>query len=79
MIDDAADEIYPVTRNTKEHRITYKIGDGTTVAAYVAFHKEFIKIGDLLEDVRFPEGLGSSGNYSYCFTHKYCLKKLFVL
>lgn len=63
MIDDAKDEIYPVTRSTKENRITYKIGDGTTVASYVAFHKEFVKINDLLEDVRFPEGLGSSGKY----------------
>lgn len=63
MVDEALDEIYLVPANATDerHRICWKIQSGTTVAAFVAYQKEFVMIEDLLEDERFPEGLGHTG------------------
>lgn len=69
MVDESTDEIYQVSRKYTNdvHRVAYKIATNTTVAAHVAFTKEFVKIDDLIEDMRFPQGLGNSGTYSNYF------------
>ncbi|KAJ8952653.1 hypothetical protein NQ318_020968 [Aromia moschata] len=43
---------------TERHKVNWKIQKGTTVAAYVAYKKEYIMVDDILGDDRFPAGLG---------------------
>lgn len=44
-------------RNTY-HKVGWKISTNSTIAAYVACTKEYVLLEDILEDDRFPEGLG---------------------
>lgn len=69
MVDSASEEIYQVPKNVTDeaHKVNWKIQKGSTVAAYVAFKKEYILVDDILCDERFPAGLGYQGwsdNYS---------------
>lgn len=61
MVDDAANEIYYDTTLPSRHRVNWKISLNSTVAAHVAYTKEYVMIEDLLGDSRFPDGLGYKG------------------
>ncbi|XP_050308588.1 cAMP and cAMP-inhibited cGMP 3',5'-cyclic phosphodiesterase 10A-like isoform X1 [Anthonomus grandis grandis] len=60
MVDTASEEIFQVPKNVTDerHKVNWKIQKGSTVAAYVAYKKEFILVDDILCDERFPAGLG---------------------
>lgn len=60
MVDSASEEIYQSQRNFTgdRHKVNWKIQKGTTVAAYVAFKKEYVMVDDILGDERFPAGVG---------------------
>ncbi|GJQ85802.1 hypothetical protein Trydic_g20359 [Trypoxylus dichotomus] len=61
MVDLAQNEIYICPRNmnnvTTRNRITWKIEEGKSLAAYVACRMEYIMIDDILTDNRFPDGI----------------------
>lgn len=63
MADLAAGEIYQSPRNviSDRHKVNWKIEPGKTLAAYVAYNKEYIMVDDVLGDSRFPEGVGYKG------------------
>ena len=63
MVDTASEEIYQVPKNITDerHKVNWKIQKGSTVAAYVAFKKEYVMVDDILCDERFPAGLGYQG------------------
>ncbi|XP_068082303.1 cAMP and cAMP-inhibited cGMP 3',5'-cyclic phosphodiesterase 10A-like [Anabrus simplex] len=48
----------PKGRPNERHKVNWKIGPGTTVAAYVAEAKEYILVDDVVKDPRFPESCG---------------------
>ncbi|KAL1487955.1 hypothetical protein ABEB36_015336 [Hypothenemus hampei] len=60
MVDSASEEIYQVPKSVTEeqHKVNLKIQEGSTVATYAAFKKEFVLVDDILCDERFPNGLG---------------------
>ncbi|RZB39878.1 cAMP and cAMP-inhibited cGMP 3',5'-cyclic phosphodiesterase 10A, partial [Asbolus verrucosus] len=63
MMDSAANEIY-VSRKIptdERHKIRWNIENGTTVATYVANKKEYVLVDDILQDDRFPDGIGYEG------------------
>lgn len=62
MVDELANEIYFDALTPSRHRVNWKIEPNSTVAAYAAYAKEFVMIDDILEDARFPEGLGYKEN-----------------
>lgn len=64
LVDEAAGEIYQFQKsNTNDrHKVNWKIEEGKTVAAYVAFCKEFIMVDDILGDDRFLDGIGHKGD-----------------
>lgn len=63
MMDAATSEIYQSynTTLTDRYKIKWKIEEGTTVAAYVAYKKECVLVDDIICDSRFPEGIGYLG------------------
>lgn len=65
MIDQAHDQIYlskvePIPGRLK---LAWKIKESRMVATYVAFHKECVLCDDIIEDKRFPEGVGYQSYY----------------
>ncbi|XP_044258941.1 cAMP and cAMP-inhibited cGMP 3',5'-cyclic phosphodiesterase 10A-like [Tribolium madens] len=60
MMDPATNEIYQSKKTSQRDRykIRWKIQEGTTTAAYVAYKKNYVLIDDIIEDDRFPEGIG---------------------
>ncbi|XP_014246052.1 cAMP and cAMP-inhibited cGMP 3',5'-cyclic phosphodiesterase 10A-like [Cimex lectularius] len=58
--DDANGEIFQFSTHVvaQSHRVNYKIQPGTTLAAYVAYTKQYVVTEDCLSDARFPFGLG---------------------
>ncbi|XP_030754671.1 cAMP and cAMP-inhibited cGMP 3',5'-cyclic phosphodiesterase 10A-like [Sitophilus oryzae] len=60
MVDTASEEIYQVPKNITDerHKVNWKIQKGSTLAAYVAYKKEYVMVDDILCDERFPAGLG---------------------
>lgn len=44
------------------HKVNWKIGDGRTVASFVAQNKEYVMVEDILGDERFPDGVGHQGD-----------------
>lgn len=67
MVDSATDEIYQSQKNfqSERHKVNWKIQKGSTVAAYVAFKKEYVMVDDILGDERFPAGLGYHGTTKF--------------
>lgn len=63
MMDPATNEIYQhyKTPLSDRYKIKWKIEEGTTVAAYVAYKKECVLLDDIICDSRFPEGIGYLG------------------
>lgn len=61
MIDDSKTEIYLSTPIESRHKINWKIEKGTTVAAHVAFTKEFVMVDDVILQSEFPDGIGYDG------------------
>lgn len=63
MVDSGSEEIYQSQKNfqSERHKVNWKIQKGSTVAAYVAFKKEYVMVDDILGDERFPVGLGYQG------------------
>ncbi|KAG5883187.1 hypothetical protein JTB14_018203 [Gonioctena quinquepunctata] len=64
MVDSASEEIYQSQRNfpVERHKFKWKIQIGSTVAAYVAFKREYLMVDDVLGDDRFPAGVGYQGD-----------------
>nr|XP_023015593.1 cAMP and cAMP-inhibited cGMP 3',5'-cyclic phosphodiesterase 10A-like [Leptinotarsa decemlineata] len=64
MVDSASEEIYQSQRNFpgERHKVNWKIQKGSTVAAYVAFKREYLMVDDVLGDDRFPAGVGYHGD-----------------
>ncbi|CAG9858267.1 unnamed protein product [Phyllotreta striolata] len=64
MVDHASEEIYQSQKNfqTPRHKVNWKIQKGSTIAAYVAFKKEYIMVDEILGDERFLHGLGFEGH-----------------
>ncbi|KAK9875164.1 hypothetical protein WA026_005955 [Henosepilachna vigintioctopunctata] len=60
LVDSSTGIIFQSQRyfDIPEPRVRWKIEEGTTVAAHVAYKKEYIMIDDILEDDRFPMGIG---------------------
>lgn len=60
MMDPATNEIYKSRKTAQgdRHKIRWKIEEGTTTAAYVAYKKDYVMIDDIIQDDRFPEGIG---------------------
>ncbi|KAF5278629.1 hypothetical protein FQA39_LY00671 [Lamprigera yunnana] len=56
-VDAIAGVIYHSIKNDY-CRANWKIEPGHTVAAYVAYQKEYVMVDDVLGDLRFPEGVG---------------------
>lgn len=63
LVDEASGEIYQEQAKVSgvRHRVNWKIEPEKTVAAYVAFTKEYVMIDDVLGDRRFPQGVGHTG------------------
>lgn len=64
MVDEAAGEVYQIQKNVQSarHKVNWKIDDVQTVAAFVASNKEYVMVDDILDDTRFPQGVGNQGN-----------------
>lgn len=62
-VDNFNNEINQNPKNVQDprHKVNWKIGDGRTVASFVAQHKEFVLLDDILGDERFPDGVGHQG------------------
>ncbi|XP_044756182.1 cAMP and cAMP-inhibited cGMP 3',5'-cyclic phosphodiesterase 10A-like [Coccinella septempunctata] len=60
IVETATGEIYQSQRyfDIPEPRVRWKVEEGTIVAAYVASKKELVMIEDILQDERFPMGIG---------------------
>lgn len=53
---------YSSTRlKTSRHKISWKMNKNSTIAAYVACTKEYVLLEDIIEDNRFPDGIGYKG------------------
>lgn len=63
MADLAAGEIYQSPRNviSDRHKVNWKIEPGKTIAAYVAYAKEYVMVDEVLGDMRFPEAVAYKG------------------
>ncbi|XP_022919275.1 cAMP and cAMP-inhibited cGMP 3',5'-cyclic phosphodiesterase 10A-like [Onthophagus taurus] len=59
MVNEDLQEYYCCPRNNPnpERKIGWAVQEGSTVAGYVAARKEYVMIGDVLTDARFPEGV----------------------
>ena len=74
MMDPATNEIYQSKKipSSDRFKIRWKIKQQSTVATYVAYKKDYVMVDDILEDERFPEGIGYqsrvSGDGDYCLT-----------
>lgn len=64
-MDNVNKEIHQNPKNVQDprHKVNWKIGDGRTVASFVAQHKEYVMLDDVLGDERFPDGVGYQGRY----------------
>ncbi|XP_049824772.1 cAMP and cAMP-inhibited cGMP 3',5'-cyclic phosphodiesterase 10A isoform X2 [Aethina tumida] len=60
MVDESLNEIYLVPKAiySDRHKVNWKIQPGSTIAAYVAYKKEYVLLEDIFNDDRFPNGLG---------------------
>ncbi|CAH0549249.1 unnamed protein product [Brassicogethes aeneus] len=60
MVDEPRNEIYLVPKAifNDRHKVNWKIQLNSTVAAYVVYKKEYVMLEDILNDDRFPNGLG---------------------
>lgn len=61
LVDTALGEIYISRKNDDDDGGTRKkwpVEEGTIVAAFVAYKKEYILVEDIVGDARFPEGIG---------------------
>ncbi|KAL3277040.1 hypothetical protein HHI36_012401 [Cryptolaemus montrouzieri] len=60
LVESATGEIYQSQRyfDIPEPRVRWKVEEGTIVAAHVASKKEMVMIDDILQDERFPMGIG---------------------
>lgn len=63
-VDNVNQEIYKNPKNVQDprHKVNWKVGDGRTVASFVAKHKEYVMVDDILGDERFPDGVGHQGD-----------------
>lgn len=63
LVDHTTDELFLSSRiqTSDRYKVKWKIGPGATVAAHVAWSKDYVIIEDILDDDRFPEGIGYSG------------------
>lgn len=63
MVDEAQQEIYQIQNQvtSQRHKVNWKIEGGKTIAAFVAYKKEYVMIDDILGDERFPLGIGHQG------------------
>lgn len=63
IVESATGEIYQSQRyfDIPEPRVRWKVEEGTIVAAHVASKKELVMIDDILQDERFPMGIGQKG------------------
>jgi cAMP and cAMP-inhibited cGMP 3',5'-cyclic phosphodiesterase 10 len=68
MMDPTSNEIYQSRKTPLPDRqkIRWKIQEGTTTAAYVAYKKDYVLVDDILEDDRFPEGIGYESMQIFC-------------
>lgn len=76
MVDEAAGEVYQIQKNVQSarHRVNWKIADVQTVAAFVAKNKEYVMVDDILDDTRFPQGVGNQGiSFAKCLLHIFSL------
>lgn len=69
LVDGATNEIYiSHPFGTRErHKVRWQIETPATIATYVAKHKEYVVVDDVLLDYRFPEGIGYDGNFSFIY------------
>lgn len=60
MTDAAAGVICQNSRipASDKYQVNWKIEPGHTIAAFVAYQKEYVMVDDVLGDIRFPEGVG---------------------
>ena len=63
MVDSVSNEIVlcPKPGEDASQRVAWNIAPGGTIAAYVAFKKEFSMVNGLLVDDRYPQGVGWKG------------------
>ncbi|KAI4460298.1 cyclic nucleotide phosphodiesterase [Holotrichia oblita] len=61
MVDIHTQEIYICPKQTSKinsrNRVSWKIEEGRSLAAYVACKMEYIMVDDILTDARFPDGI----------------------
>lgn len=83
MVDLQENEIFISPKNVlgaTKNRISWKIEEGKSLAAYVACKMEYIMIDDILTDPRFPDGIPYTGrfkknldnDYEHLFFRSYC-------
>lgn len=82
IVEEGTGEMYLLTRQQLiiiPSHYRFQIEDGKTIAAHVAFHREYVMVEDIKEDPRFSKGTGFHSKYPSQTTNFFIVSSLSTL